>query len=222
VYGFEYNGLDGVTPVARTVEEIVQTNLQALKEKQATGPYHLLGHSFGGLIAFEMAQKLGDEVATLSLLDSYAPHLAQQLITIDEPTLLVEFANSILSSHGALRSIDVETLRALNKRSREKMVIGLLAESGIGIELSSLSAFFAAFEAHIHAYQTHRAERYTGPAQVILFKAEQSEQQNRDNGWSALLPETPKVMIIPGDHHSMLVEKGAHEIVHYWLNSFQH
>ncbi|WP_370671182.1 thioesterase domain-containing protein, partial [Pseudoalteromonas luteoviolacea] len=29
-----------------------------MKAVQATGPYHLIGYSFGGVIAFEMAKQL--------------------------------------------------------------------------------------------------------------------------------------------------------------------
>jgi thioesterase domain-containing protein len=48
----------------------------ALKTVQPTGPYHLLGWSVGGLVAYEMAQQLtaqGQVVAALILVDTQAP-----------------------------------------------------------------------------------------------------------------------------------------------------
>jgi thioesterase domain-containing protein len=43
---------------------------------QPVGPYYLAGHSFGGLVALEIAQQLrraGQEVALLAMLDSFPP-----------------------------------------------------------------------------------------------------------------------------------------------------
>jgi thioesterase domain-containing protein len=55
--------------------------LRLVREVQPSGPYHLLGWSFGGLVAQAIAielQKAGQEVGLLALLDSYpsngAPH----------------------------------------------------------------------------------------------------------------------------------------------------
>lgn len=50
--------------------------VRELQQIQPQGPYHLLGVSFGGLIAYEMAQQLtsqGHEVNFLGLLDTYYP-----------------------------------------------------------------------------------------------------------------------------------------------------
>ena len=49
--------------------------IEALQTVQPQGPYQLGSHSFGGLVAFEMAQQLqkqGHEVALLAILDMYA------------------------------------------------------------------------------------------------------------------------------------------------------
>ena len=43
---------------------------------QPSGPYFLAGHSYGGMLAFEIAQQLtksGQAVAFLGLLDTFAP-----------------------------------------------------------------------------------------------------------------------------------------------------
>jgi thioesterase domain-containing protein len=48
--------------------------IRRIREVQPNGPYHLLGASFGGLVAHETAvrlQELGQPVAVLALLDSY-------------------------------------------------------------------------------------------------------------------------------------------------------
>ena len=55
-----------------SVEEIAAIHLKNIKQIQPTGPYRLGGFSFGGMIAFELAQQLhrgGEEVALLALFD---------------------------------------------------------------------------------------------------------------------------------------------------------
>jgi thioesterase domain-containing protein len=57
-------------------EDLAAHYLLAMFEVQPEGPYHLGGISFGGLIAFEMAQQLramGHKVALLALLDTPGP-----------------------------------------------------------------------------------------------------------------------------------------------------
>lgn len=59
-----------------TVEELAEVYLRAIREIQPDGPYYLSGHSFGGLIAYEMAKRLtavGETVAFLAILDHPGP-----------------------------------------------------------------------------------------------------------------------------------------------------
>jgi acetoacetyl-CoA synthetase len=70
VYGIPWDGLD--LEHKRSVEETAQSSLEALRSFQPTGPYSLVGHSFGALVAFELARRLdalGEEVELLGLID---------------------------------------------------------------------------------------------------------------------------------------------------------
>ncbi|MFJ6017584.1 amino acid adenylation domain-containing protein [Streptomyces sp. NPDC092952] len=56
------------------IEEMAESYVAQIRSAQAHGPYHLLGWSFGGLVAQAIAARLeeqGEEVALLALLDSY-------------------------------------------------------------------------------------------------------------------------------------------------------
>ncbi|MET9662689.1 amino acid adenylation domain-containing protein [Streptomyces sp. NPDC006510] len=56
------------------IEEMADGYVAEIRAVQAHGPYHLLGWSFGGLVAHAVAARLeeqGEEVALLALLDSY-------------------------------------------------------------------------------------------------------------------------------------------------------
>lgn len=59
-----------------SVEAIARRHIATMRSVQPEGPYHLGGHSFGGVVAFEMAQQLrraGHEVALLAVVDSFPP-----------------------------------------------------------------------------------------------------------------------------------------------------
>lgn len=75
-YGLQAVGLDGTTPPLRSVEAMASRYVEEIRTVQPSGPYHLCGFSFGGLVAFEMAQHLranGESVALLALLDTEFP-----------------------------------------------------------------------------------------------------------------------------------------------------
>src|SRR5262249_23162075 len=77
IEGLQPRGLGGVVVPHTTGPAAARAYLQAVQQKYPDGPVHLLGHSFGGWIAFEMAQLLrgaGRSVASLTILDSEVPY----------------------------------------------------------------------------------------------------------------------------------------------------
>jgi acetoacetyl-CoA synthetase len=77
IYGIQGKGVDGLEEPLESVEDMAAFYLDAIKDVQPQGPYILIGYSFGGLVALEMAQRMtksGEEVALLVLIDAY-PHL---------------------------------------------------------------------------------------------------------------------------------------------------
>jgi len=67
---------DASDAAAPSVEEMAAEYLVALRAAQPHGPYRLLGVSFGGVLAFEIAQQLlaaGERVECLAMLDSMLP-----------------------------------------------------------------------------------------------------------------------------------------------------
>jgi acetoacetyl-CoA synthetase len=79
IYGVQARGIDGREEPFDRIEDMAEFYLEALKELQPEGPYLLIGYSFGGLVALEMAQRLSDdgkEIGLLVLVDAY-PHPSQ-------------------------------------------------------------------------------------------------------------------------------------------------
>jgi acyl-coenzyme A synthetase/AMP-(fatty) acid ligase/thioesterase domain-containing protein len=76
VWGLQAHGMERRGVPDWSVEAIARRNVAAVRSVQPNGPYLLAGHSFGGLIALEMAHQLrraGLEVGKLIIIDSYPP-----------------------------------------------------------------------------------------------------------------------------------------------------
>jgi amino acid adenylation domain-containing protein len=76
LYGLEHQSQDGQPALFTKVETIASHYLKQIKSVQPKGPYFLGGYSFGGTVAFEIAQQLqrsGEQIRLLFILDSHFP-----------------------------------------------------------------------------------------------------------------------------------------------------
>ena len=76
IYGLQPRGIDIAEQPHESVEDAALYNLHALARFNLTRPIHLIGHSHGGLVAFDMALRLheqGRSVASLTLIDTEPP-----------------------------------------------------------------------------------------------------------------------------------------------------
>ncbi|WP_439676218.1 amino acid adenylation domain-containing protein [Embleya sp. MST-111070] len=74
VYGLQARGIAEPGPLPEHIGDVADDYLARIRAIQPTGPYHLLGWSYGGVVAHEMAVRLraaGEEVAYLANLDAY-------------------------------------------------------------------------------------------------------------------------------------------------------
>ena len=90
IYGLQARMLTQRAIHPRSIDDMAEDYLAVIRTVQPRGPYHLLGWSFGGLVAHAIATKLqalGEQVALLALLDSYLPQseaiASSQEIAID-------------------------------------------------------------------------------------------------------------------------------------------
>jgi enterobactin synthetase component F len=76
VVGLQARAMTDASYCTESVEAMAADYLTLVRQLDATGPYHLLGYSFGGRVAFEMAvalQRMGEPVGNVMLLDSSPP-----------------------------------------------------------------------------------------------------------------------------------------------------
>jgi acetoacetyl-CoA synthetase len=73
VYAIQAKGIDGVHAPLDRVEHMADFYADEIRKMQPQGPYFLGGYSFGGVVALEVARRLGPEnVGKLVMLDSFA------------------------------------------------------------------------------------------------------------------------------------------------------
>ncbi|MUL38495.1 non-ribosomal peptide synthetase [Gloeocapsopsis dulcis] len=212
-YGLQPLGLDGKHPPFQQIEAMATYYIQAIQTVQPHGPYFLGGWSFGGLVAFEMAQQLtqlGQEVALLAILDTPAPIPANQPSLGHSLKLLLKTAIwstlPFLLDYSAIVT-NLTRRRRQNWFSRwqwlaianlipEESQLRLVDESAIG---SMLRIFYANSQA---AYR-YLPQHY--PNRITLFKTIDSSfhQQDSTLGWSQLAKDI-QIHQVPGNHLSML------------------
>lgn len=96
VHALQARGLSAPTEAApASVEEMAADYVRRIRTVRPSGPYHLLGWSFGGLVAHAMATRLqseGEGVGVLAVLDAYPDNrriLSQRTELTEEQWLLL-------------------------------------------------------------------------------------------------------------------------------------
>jgi amino acid adenylation domain-containing protein len=80
LYGLQARALDGTSEFPGSIRDMAADYVGQIKTVQPAGPYLLLGHSFGGLVAHEIAVQLREQNEDVSLIvgDTYPPHRRDQ------------------------------------------------------------------------------------------------------------------------------------------------
>ena len=221
VYGLQDPGFDDPAGPARTIEQMAELYLHAIRTIQPKGPYVLGGWSTGGPVAFEMATQLtgaGDPVPALILLDSAAP-LALHTEGVDRQQATTQ-AISSLSKRIALYF--GMTLSAAENPGQE---LGLVEREGYFLEelkkrnvvpsdtdVSFLRNFLRTSENNIRAAGNYRPPLYAGG--VFLIRAEdmlpdlpdeEQEQYLKPTfGWQQFSEQTIQIDYVQGNHVSMM------------------
>jgi amino acid adenylation domain-containing protein len=212
VYGLQAIGLDGSELPLRRVEDMAERYVREIRTVQPAGPYYLAGHSFGGLVAYEMACQLcqvGEEVAFLGLIDSALPKVDEKPLiraraSIRVAAKKVRFRVASLSRLSGRKRLAYAAWRfeLLFSRMRNRTV---QMREVVGSEVPP--SYQDVLEASDEAQSTYKAKPYSGDA--VLFRAEfQPDYFEGDplEIWSKLISGGLTFRATPGDHSTMLLE----------------
>jgi thioesterase domain-containing protein/aryl carrier-like protein len=169
IYGLQSRGFDGTGEPPRSVREMAADYIELIRSVQDTGPYYLLGWSFGGVPAHEIAVQLqaaGEEIGALILLDAYpSEHRPSQRADGQRDRRAQDRAEPRPEA-----DVDDARIAALIRRIRRETgtVLGAISED----ELLILAQIF---QRNGELRNAHEPSRFDGDA--LLFTAAQDQQE---------------------------------------------
>jgi amino acid adenylation domain-containing protein len=219
VYGLQCVGLNGIAKPYQTVEEMAAHYLQAIKTVQPNGPYLLGGASFGGAVAFEMAQQLvakGEEIALLVLFDTHARKAPPESEQLSSETLSNKGSKHLqnLLQLSPKQQLDY-ILYWLNTRIKYrkqlvewkfKMMVAQVYER-LERPLPPALREFRVLQANLSATQSYQPSVY--PGRLTLFRASEETETLLNNpflGWDTVVTGGIEIHDTPGHHTTMIFE----------------
>jgi len=188
-------------PDSLTVERIAAEYAREIEKIQPKGPYYLAGISFGGLLAFEIAQQFrskGHEVAFLAMFDTLMPigRLHYLARTVGHNLLHLSDGGGAWFAERAKRVIG-KAIAAL-QRMGGKVETSPEASLPIDDEARLLQLRDAVYQ---RAALNYKARPYDGPA--VLIVAEDSDALGTPKIWPRVIKKLD-VLRVSGDHLGIL------------------
>jgi thioesterase domain-containing protein/acyl carrier protein len=220
VYALQAQGLDGQSPPLTRVEDMAALYIKEIRAFQPEGPYFLLGASFGGLVAFEMAQQLvaeGQQVALLVMLNTNCP-----IYTL---TKRIRCHIGHLMERG-LRGYANEIGKTIRRRRTKEAVEGNNGPGNITVldpELAKVlerhrevdESLVRTVRAILDSEQDYVPAQQVYPGKITFFWAQDAVRDFEDNrlGWRRIAAGGLDIHVVPGTHTSMREEPYVADLV---------
>ncbi|MEM8733780.1 MAG: amino acid adenylation domain-containing protein [Planctomycetota bacterium] len=205
IHGIRSRGLHGAEELPPTMEAMAEEYEEALRTVQPSGPYVLGGWSLGGLVAYEVAQRLlasGETVDRLILIDTTIPASASELVPEAE-TVDVGREYGIELTLEQLGDLQPEEQLPFLWEHAKKL--GVLEEdSPPEVVAKALEDLQQLFHHHVEVARHYRMHPISCPVQLLRpLETPVEVVANEDRGWRYLAKELV-VDWVPGHHHSMV------------------
>ena len=204
VYGLQAQGVDGKTEPLTQVEEMATHYIKALRILQPEGPYFLGGSSFGGTLAFEMAQQLqaqAQKVALLAMMDT--PGLGHMPVELNDDAEILAYMLEL----GYDISVPLAELRQLELDEQLDYYIKQIKITNKelpDLDLANFRTVLKLFKTNSKAMFDYIPKIY--PGKILFFRAKERDAflpHNPELAWIDLALEGTEVHIVPGNHISM-------------------
>lgn len=208
-------------PQPVTVEQMAKRMVRMIRAMQSVGPYRVVGWSFGGILAYEVAAQLveaGQRLGFIGLIDTAYVAGSTDLTNADQREfndknqLLSEIQEVILEVPSLNNDERLQVIDQLNsvatKTDFEGFVekcreMAVLPDRWLDLTVDQLRQSLA----RIHCYRLANT-RYSAPQIPIPVHLFRSHNVNSDSpvlGWNRALPESQiRVIHVPGTHLSMM------------------
>ncbi len=219
-YGLRSFGLAEGEEAYTAITEIAAQHIQSMQRIQPQGPYRLGGYSFGGHVAFEIAQQLQAQahcVSKLLIIDADAPIINQKsklLPVRDELSFVYQFSQIIRHSVPQGLPSCIEVHQAMQPDDHLIALTAQLNQAGLAWTLTDMQKMFYVFKKNMLSMLNY-IPKMRNKIPVTLFKAQEtgsleilpggSETQSDPTwGWEAISAPFLEVQLVPGNHFSML------------------
>jgi thioesterase domain-containing protein len=234
-FGLQAQDLDRDGDPYLSVEELATRYLEEVTELLPCGPYLLAGWSFGGLVAFEMAQQLrrrGEKVAGLALIDTRTPMSNARLVQLDpeimKSYILLEQAKSIAKISARDLPLVPEDLLGLDLHQQLDIImksLDLQSHLSEEMDVATVRRYLELRLARFQAIRNYIPLPYDG--RITLFRAadvytdtalgEAAEifteaAHNPTYGWDEIASSAIDLRPVPGDHETIIREPHVREL----------
>lgn len=213
-YALQVHGLDGKSEPYRRVEDMAAQYVRDIRTVQSRGPYLLAGFSFGGLVAFEMAQQLhaqGQEIGLVALIDTYFPSMPKYL------PLRTRFGSRVYPIVGGVERNLIDWSRLGSKRYAQQW--GVYLRDGVKRRIArrakKLSSRFAldtwdlsgavrrVVDASYEAERAYVPQVYPGRVVLVVASEITIECQDTRLAWDDVAGGGLDVHVVPGGHQTL-------------------
>jgi thioesterase domain-containing protein/acyl carrier protein len=221
-YALQTPGLNGEETIPETIEALALYHINALRKQQPQGPYQLLGHSFGGRVAFEMAYQLeqqGETIALLGILDANAPNPEQVRYEIEDTDYqwLYQLALEFEELTGLDFGLSLDKLQATDIASAYTHVLDTFKYHQLvfasDATVNELKNWVRVYRTTVNAFMCYqRRDKISCP--IWLFRASEhsigtnAEQNFEDKrpvgGWDKYTLASTEEFLVPGTHFTMM------------------
>lgn len=233
VHGLQPRGVEGDLTPYSTVEAAAAAYLREIEEIRPDGYVHLIGHSFGGWVVFEIASRIrasGRSVASLTIIDSDAPGgdgLAGREYTstevFKELIRVMEFASK------ASLGVDPGALEAEDEAGQLRLLHTGTLQVGLMPRRSTPSILQGPRRAFGSALRTSYQPSLPYPDPLRLALADDTRlddlanQRNQDEIFSAWRRWAPLATHWrgPGDHFTILKPPQVQVMADWWWEAIQ-
>ncbi len=215
-YGLQARGFYGDEEPLTTVEEMAAIYVEAIQTVQPEGPYQVGGWSFGGVVAYEVAQQLqrqGHKVSLLAILDSYVPILLDKNKNIDNKYLVGVLSRVFGGMFGEDNLVSPTEIEHLSIEERLNYIIDKAREAKIfppGVERQDNRRILDVLVGTLKATYSYQRQPY--PGKVTVFRAKEKHIMAPDPTmvwvelFSVLAVGDVEIHLVPGHHYSFVLE----------------
>lgn len=223
VYALQPRGVDGEAEPHSTIEAAAAEYVRTIDATHEAAPVHLVGHSFGGWVAFELGLRLGSSrIVSLTLIDSEPPGRVNGECA--RAVALERYVRTIEVSSGVSLAIDPNAFVAVDEAGGIALIHARLVDAGILPRRSRPDVLRGPIRTFHAALHTSYVPNGNTPLEIhlgLVSDPRHDAETNRANHeealqrWRECAPNI-KLWCGPGDHFSILKPPHVRALGEWW------